>query len=138
MLANPAAVDLFGGNLADLARQAFVDALAGPDVGLAEAVRRKLEVLRADLLGLDPTPVERLPVGRVAACWLQVPDAEVRYAQVQGKLTIPQADYHQRRMDAAHRQYLSALKTLAVVRKLAVPALQVNIARKQVNVVGTP
>jgi len=39
-------------------------------------------------------------------------------------------------MDHAHRRYLSALKTLALVRKLAVPVLQVNIARKQVNVAG--
>jgi hypothetical protein len=63
-----------------------------------------------------------------------VQDADVRYAQGQGSLTIKQNDYHQRRMDAAHRRYLSALRTLAVVRKLAVPVLQVNIARKQVNI----
>jgi hypothetical protein len=31
---------------------------------------------------------------------------------------------------------LAAIKTLAVVRKLAVPVLQVNIAKKQVNVAG--
>ncbi len=36
----------------------------------------------------------------------------------------------------AHKRYLSAIKTLALVRKLAVPVLQVNIARKQVNVAG--
>jgi hypothetical protein len=29
------------------------------------------------------------------------------------------------------------VKTLALVRRLAVPALQINIARKQVNVAGT-
>jgi hypothetical protein len=39
-------------------------------------------------------------------------------------------------MDGAHKHYLSSLKTLAVVRKLAVPVLQVNIARRQVNVAG--
>jgi hypothetical protein len=70
----------------------------------------------------------------VVACWLQVQDAEIRFAQNQAKLSIPQADYHQRRMDAAHRRYLSAVKTLALVRKLAVPVLQVNIAKKQVSV----
>jgi hypothetical protein len=38
-------------------------------------------------------------------------------------------------MDRAHRRYLSALRTLALVRKLALPVLQVNIAGKQqVNV----
>ena len=44
--------------------------------------------------------------------------------------------YLQRCIDWAHKRYLSAIKTLAVVRKLAVPVLQVNIARKQVNVAG--
>jgi hypothetical protein len=39
-------------------------------------------------------------------------------------------------MDRAHRRYLSAIKTLATVRKLALPVLQVNIAKKQVNVAG--
>ena len=35
---------------------------------------------------------------------------------------------------AAQKRYLAAIKGLAEVRKLALPALQVNIARKQVNV----
>ena len=42
------------------------------------------------------------------------------------------------RMDRAHRRYLTAIKTLAIVRKLALPVLQVNIAKKQVNVAGSP
>ena len=37
-------------------------------------------------------------------------------------------------MNAAHKRYLSAIKALALVRKLAVPAFQINLARKQVNV----
>jgi hypothetical protein len=40
-------------------------------------------------------------------------------------------------MDRAHKRYLSAIKTLATVRKLALPVLQVNIAKKQVNVAGS-
>jgi hypothetical protein len=35
-----------------------------------------------------------------------------------------------------HARFLSAVRTLAQVRKLAVPALQVNIAKNQVNVAG--
>ena len=42
--------------------------------------------------------------------------------------------YYQKSIDRAHRRYLSAIKTLATVRKLALPVLQVNIAKKQVNV----
>jgi hypothetical protein len=37
---------------------------------------------------------------------------------------------------AAQKRYLAAIKALAVVRTLAVPVFQVNIARKQVNVAG--
>jgi hypothetical protein len=134
LLRNPAVVRLFGGELAEMAEIAFVKAMAGDNLVFREATVRKLELLRADLLGPDPTPVERLLVERVVACWLQVQDAEIWYAQNAGKLTMPQGDYHQRRMDATNRRYLAALKTLAVVRKLAVPVLQVNIARRQVNV----
>jgi hypothetical protein len=47
-----------------------------------------------------------------------------------------QVEHYQRRLDHAHRRYLSALKALALVRKLALPVLQVNIAKKQVNVAG--
>src|SRR5262249_48392568 len=98
---------------------------------------RKLEQLRAELAGANPTPIERLLVERIVACWLQVQDADIRYAQSQRDCTLKQAEYYQRRMSHAHKRYLSALKTLALVRKLALPVLQVNIAKKQVNVAGT-
>jgi hypothetical protein len=70
----------------------------------------------------------------VAACWLQVQDADIRAARA-NDVSPRQAEFHQRRMDAANRRYLAALKALALVRKLALPALQINVARNQVNVV---
>src|SRR5438309_1646009 len=76
----------------------------------------------ADLLGPDPCPLERLLVQRLVTCWLQVQDADLRFAQAK-ELPIPWGDYYQRRMDRAHRRYLSAVKTLAVVRRLALPLL---------------
>lgn len=136
MLANPAIVSLLGGNLAEQAEQSYIRAAAGDDLAFKEALTRKLESMRAELAGPSPTPVERLLVERIVACWLQVQDADVRYAQNQKDCTFAQGEYHQRRQDRAHKRYLSAIKTLAVVRKLAVPVLQLNIARKQVNVAG--
>ena len=35
-------------------------------------------------------------------------------------------------MDRAHRRFLQAVKTLATVRRLLVPALQVNIGKNQI------
>jgi hypothetical protein len=72
---------------------------------------------------------------RAAFCWHAVHAYERNNAAAEG-LSIRRADYHQRRIDAAHRRYLAALRTLATVRKLTVPAIQVNIAKKQVNVAG--
>lgn len=136
MLENPAYIDLLGGDLARYAEESFVKALSGEDLSVREAIHAKLDALRKELLGENPTPVERLLVERVAACWLQVQDAEIRAAQNQTDMTFKQADFHQRRMDATNKRYLAALKALALVRKLAVPALQINFARKQVNVVA--
>jgi hypothetical protein len=50
-------------------------------------------------------------------------------------MTIPQSDHHQRRIDKAHRRYLSSVKALAQIRKLG-PAVQINIAEKQINTTG--
>ena len=136
MLDDPANVRLLGGDLAEHATNSFVTAMNDKDLGFVEAVRRKLELLRAELLGANPTPVERLLAERIAACWLQVQDAEIRAAQYQKDATVRQLDFYQRRLDATHKRFLAAVKTLALVRKLAVPVLQVNIAKKQVNVVA--
>ncbi len=136
LLQNPQAVERLGGNLASQAEHALIRAATGENLSFREAVLRKLELLRAELAGPDPTPLERLLVERVAACWLQLQYADIRLAQQGAGVTLAQAEYHQRTRDRAHHRYLSSIRTLAVVRKLAVPVLQVNIARRQVNVAG--
>jgi hypothetical protein len=135
MLENPARVDGFGGDLALQAELSFVNAAAGDNLLLKEALPRKLQRLREELAGPNPTPIERLLVERVVACWLQVQDADIRYAQAED-LSLALYEYYQRRMDRCHKRYLPALKTLATVHKLALPVLQVNIAEKQVHVAG--
>ncbi len=39
-------------------------------------------------------------------------------------------------LNGAHRRYDDAHKTLAQVRRLVVPVVQLNVAKHQVNVVG--
>jgi hypothetical protein len=137
ILENANAVDQIGGNFAEQAERLLLKAAAGENLLFEELVKRKMELLRAELGGPNSTPLERLLAERIVACWLQVQDADARYAQSQStNLSWEGGTYYQRRMDRAHKRYLSAIKTLAVVRKLAVPVLQVNIARKQVNVAG--
>ena len=137
ILKDAGAVDRLGGDLARQAEQALIRAATGEDVVFREALIRKLDLMRADLAGPVPAPLDRLLVDRVVACWLQLHYADMLLAQNAGKLTLAQADYRQRTRDHAHRRYLSAIRTLALVRKLAAPVLQVNIAKRQVNL-ATP
>lgn len=127
-------IGLFG-NLPSNAEQVVIDGLAGENILVREAIRRKMESLRAELAGPEPTPIERLLAERAAYCWLVVWQYEHRLAREDG-LTIRQADFHHRRIDAAHRRYLSSLRTLAQVRKLDLPAVQINLGGNQVNVSG--
>ena len=45
-------------------------------------------------------------------------------------------EFHQRRVERAQRRYLAAVKALAHVWRLRLPAVQVTIGDQQVNVVG--
>ncbi len=99
-----------------------------------EAVRRKIEQVQAELEGANPTPLERILAQRAALCWWVVHWLEKQDFRDEGRRTIQQADHSQRKIDRAHRRFLSAVETLAKVRKMAVPTLQVNIAKNQVNV----
>lgn len=80
----------------------------------------------------DPSPLERLLAERVVATWLEVQLFSGLYGANLGKLTLSQGDYHQKRLDRAHRRHLSAIRTLAQIRKLG-PSVQINIADQQIN-----
>jgi hypothetical protein len=93
-------------------------------------ILRELNEHAAELAGPNPTPTERSLAETAALCHLQLRYAEVA-AFTAGDGTIMEASYY-RRLDFAHRRYLTALRTLATVRRLAVPAVKVvNIARIQ-------
>ncbi len=66
-------------------------------------------------------------VERAVFCWLILWEYESVLALQVGKLTAPQSAFHHRRIDAAHRRYLSSLRALAMVRKLAVPDVRVDV-----------
>jgi hypothetical protein len=92
--------------------------------------------MREEIAGENPSALERLLAERIALCWLQLQYYEALYAQNLSKFTIAQSEHHQRRIDKAHGRYLSAMRTLAQIRKLR-PAVQINIAEKQINTAGT-
>jgi hypothetical protein len=131
------AADAFGGNLAWTAVSALARAYAGTDILLREAIYQKLNLLHARLAGdtENPTAVEELIIERIISTWLHLHELEIDYAK-RDELTIPQGSYFQRAISAAQKRYLAALRELIELRKQPLPAVQINVAREQVNVAG--
>jgi hypothetical protein len=84
-----------GGNLAKEALDRLVTAYAGKNPVVREAVGRKLDELRAELSGANPTPVEKLLVERVVATWLHLHHLEMRYAG-QDSMSLALGLYYQK------------------------------------------
>jgi hypothetical protein len=123
----------FYGSSAEWLRHSVIKKAAGRHVLRQEAIEQELERIGSDLQGRNPTPIERLLAERASLCWFIVHWYESTYANADG-WNIANADFQHRKIDRAHRRFLTAVRTLAQIRKLALPTLQVNIARNQVNV----
>lgn len=100
-----------------------------------ESMRNKLEDMSKMLLGDNPSYLERMLVSRVLVCWLQLYHIENCFVKKhRGDMSFQLINGYQQWLDRAHNRYLSAIKMLASIRRLQLPAVQVNIAEKQVNV----
>ena len=117
------------GDVAALARDALINNATGGGGAVlsSELMRRKMDELRAELAGPNPSPLERLLAERVVLCWFDVNDSDRRF--------VASADRQSRR-DGSNRRFLEACRALAAIRKLGLPAIQLNVARQQVNVAG--
>jgi hypothetical protein len=142
MLPTVAAQWLHLKDMAANAREAFIRIASGEKALFTqEMFRRQCQALTWDLTGPEPTPLEKLLVDRIVLCWLHLHYAENIYVQAMHELTITQATFHQRRLSLAQSRYLAAIRTLAQVRRLQAPTIQMNIAEQQVNlaaIMATP
>jgi hypothetical protein len=117
------------GNLADNAASTLLTCATGEDAFAKEAIERKMEALRKELSGPNPSPLERLTVERAVLCWLQgyyYDNIEARSRKEASRW--PDLLSTQRQAETAQRRYLQALRTLAAIRRLSLPAVQVNVA----------
>jgi hypothetical protein len=111
------------GDLAMHVQSAYIGLVTGTDLGLAEALRRKVASLKDELSGPVPTPIERLLAERVASCWLQLQWAEATIARP-CNVSVKQAGFALRQQNSAHRRYMTALGALATVQRLLPAAKQ--------------
>lgn len=117
---------------------ALTQNLANKSVLAEEAAKRRLEAMRRDLSGPNPTPLEALLVERVCFCWLAMMNDDTQDAlRYQKGSSFEAMETYSRRAETAQRRFLAAVKTLATVRRLAIPPVQVNVGQNQVNVATT-
>ncbi len=130
---------LRGADIAWQTERSLTELYVGADDVLGrQMTERRLKLMRRELAGVNPPPLEKLLAQRIALCWLHVHLCEINLAQKGREYSIEQATYHQKRLDSAHKRYLGAIKALAHVRKLQLPNVQVNIGEKQVNIGQVP
>jgi hypothetical protein len=123
------------GSPAEWLRESIIKKAAGKNVVSQEAIGQTLDKVRSELEGPNPAPIERILAERASLCWFMTYWYETSF-QLTENMSLAQADHYQRKINRAHGRFLSAVRVLAQVRKLAVPALQLNIAKNQVNVAG--
>ena len=123
------------GDMGQLTQTALIQHMAGKNLLVQENIARKCAALTKELAGPTPSPLERLLVERIVLCWLHLHCAEASYFTIKD-LSIRQAEFHQSRISKAQARYLAAIRTLAQVRRLGVPAVQINVGGQQVNVIG--
>jgi hypothetical protein len=122
-------------SLATQVERSWLRVIAGDDLVTQEILTRQAALMKAQLSGPAPTPLEQLLVDRIVVCWLQVQQAELRAAGRLQQHSPVLSPLEEQRLEAVQRRLLMAVKNLAQVRKLLQPgtAIQVNIANQQVN-----
>jgi hypothetical protein len=126
----------------DLARwgqKMIIPTAAGRDPLMEEALAVRLEAMRFEIAGSDPTPLETLLTERIVSLWLLVETLDALVSvQLRSDVDVPRATLSYLRhifkwQESANRRYLSAIRELARVRKLQsnTPGVQFNT---QINV----
>jgi hypothetical protein len=98
--------------------------------------RSRLQSVASEFAGPDPSPVELVLAETAAINWYALRMYEGKlYSATSGKdgITHKQTDFYMRCIDRSHRRFMQTLKAIALIRRLGVPGLQINVAQ-QINV----
>ena len=123
------------GDLAEFAYNRLVDATVGDQAALRESLQAGKQAMRDDLGYPQSAALERILIDHIILCWLRLYHVEFKYTEAQnGSMSLALASDWERKLSATQRRCLRACETLARIRKLKLPTLQVNIGQKQLNV----
>jgi len=122
--------------LSRVTERALVAAVVGENLLFREGLEGGLTEFRNELVGDAPTALERLIVERILCCWIMTNYADLRFVESSTDRTWTTDEYLQKRQDRAQRRFLQACRSLAQIRKLLRPNVQINVAEKQINMMG--
>lgn len=124
------------GDLAQVAATDLMTRIGGGHALVTESLARGREVLVGELTQEGDSALERLLAEAVYLALLRYTNTERAYSAVveRAELSAGQASWWEKRLTGAQQRYLRASETLARVRKLRVPMVQLNIGEQQVNV----
>ena len=125
------------GDLSEFAYTRLVDASVGDQIAIRESLKTGRLAMRQDLGYEEASALERLLIDQVVLCWLRMSHVELHYTAMSNHdRPLSLREYWERRLSATQRRYLRACETLARVRRLRLPSLQINVGDSQVNVAG--
>jgi len=124
-------------SLARMAAMSAVEADSNHTV-MKEFLMANYNGMRRELGYAQATWLEKPLIEHVALCWWRLQALEQRYSRVMSEsIPLTLGQYWEKRLSAAQRRYLRACTTLARIRKMGLPAMQVNVAMdggQQVNI----
>lgn len=123
------------GDMVEQAARQLIKTVSGTSHAVNASMMHGWQQLPADLARPGDGELERLLIQQVVVSWLHLGYIDYQYSAVltSPDMSIKRGDYWERRLNAAQRRYLRATETLARVRRLQLPAVQVNIGAQQVN-----
>ena len=123
------------GDMVEQAARHLIRAAGGKSHAAKASMTHGWEQLPLDLARPSDGALESLLIQQVVMSWLHLGYIEYQYTAISTSqdVSIKRAEYWERRLSAAQRRYLRATETLARVRRLQLPAVQVNIGAQQVN-----
>ena len=106
------------GDLSGHVESKWITRLAGDNACVKESIVIRVDELRSELLGNDPSPLERLLVERIVTSWLMVRYFDTALVIATQGIPATQARFMDEQLQRAQRRHTGAIKALAEVRKL--------------------
>ena len=114
------------GDLAEQANKQMIHKMSAP-TSMKMSLETGLTELAAELTQPGDGALEKLIIGQIVGCWLRLSFVEysLSVGSAGGSFNMAQGAYWEKRVSSAQRRYLRAIESLARVRRLRLPTMQV-------------